>query len=88
MNVGEKYVRKKITKTIKKKQAMGTLSTVNEIRPYSAKDLAGFYGVCDKTFKKWISPFLGEIGIKNGRFYTVAQVKIIFDKLDLPCNIV
>lgn len=65
---------------------MGTISLVDEIRPYSAKDLSGIYGVCDKTFKKWIKPFASDIGEKNGRFYTVAQVKIIFDKLGVPCK--
>jgi hypothetical protein len=65
---------------------MGTVSMINEIRPYSAKDLASIYGVCDKTFKKWISPFVADIGIKNGRYYSVAQVKVIFDKLDVPCK--
>ena len=65
---------------------MGTISLVEEIKPYSAKDLAGIYGVCDKTFKKWIKPFASDIGEKNGRFYTVAQVKVIFDKLGVPCK--
>jgi hypothetical protein len=66
---------------------MGTVSMIEEIRPYSVKDLAGVYGVCDKTFKKWIQPFVRDIGTKNGRYYSVAQVKIIFDKLDVPCRV-
>ena len=55
-----------------------------EIKHYSTKELAGFYGVCDKTLLKWMKPFISEIGQKQGRFYTVAQVKIIFDKLGVP----
>ena len=33
---------------------MGTINMIDEIRPYSVKDLAGIYGVCDKTLKKWV----------------------------------
>jgi hypothetical protein len=65
---------------------MGTISMIDEIRPYSTKDLAAIYGVCAKTFKKWTEPFMTEIGAKNGRYYSVAQVKIIFERLDVPCK--
>jgi len=54
------------------------------LKPYSAKEIAGIYGVGKKTLKKWIAPFDTEIGEKKGRFYTVAQVKVIFSKLGLP----
>ena len=66
---------------------MGTINLIEEIRPSSIKDLAGVYGCCDKTMKKWIIPFNSEVGVKNGRYYSVAQVKIIFDKLGLPCKV-
>jgi hypothetical protein len=66
---------------------MGTVNLIEEIRPSSIKELAGIYGCCDKTMKKWIIPFLAEVGIKNGRYYSVAQVKVIFEKLGLPCKI-
>ena len=59
---------------------------IDEIKPYSIKDLAGIYGVCAKTLKKWITPFIDEIGEKNGRYYSVAQVKVIFEKLGVPCR--
>ena len=65
---------------------MGTISLIDEIRPYSTKDLSKIYGVCDKTFNRWIKPFIAVVGLKNGRYYTVAQVKIIFDKLGVPCK--
>ena len=66
---------------------MGTINLIEEIRPSSIRDLAGVYGCCDKTMKKWIIPFHAEVGLKNGRYYSVAQVKIIFDKLGLPCKV-
>ena len=55
-----------------------------EIKPYNQGDLARIYGVCDKTFKKWLLPFEKEIGQKHGRYFSIVQVKIIFEKLGLP----
>lgn len=51
---------------------------------YSVKELSGFYNVCHRTMKRWIEPFVPEIGKKNGRYYNANQVKIIFDKLGMP----
>lgn len=55
-----------------------------EIKPYSNKDLASFYGVHYRTMQKWIQPFIEQVGPKQGRFYTVAQVTIIIEKLGVP----
>ncbi len=63
------------------------ISLIEVIKPYSTKDLAAYYQVCDKTFKKWLIPFSQEIGTKNGRYYSVVQVKIIFDRLGMPCKV-
>jgi hypothetical protein len=62
------------------------MATKIPIKHYTRTELAKIYGVCDRTFKKWLTPFLGEIGEKNGRFYSVTQVKIIFQKLELPSD--
>lgn len=59
-------------------------TTSIEIKPYSTKELASIYGVCDKTLKKWLLPFTEAIGKKQGRYYNVAQVKTVFDKLGVP----
>ena len=66
---------------------MARITLVSEIKPYSAKEIADIYGVCDKTVKKWIKPFSELVGKKHGRFYNVTQVKIIFEKLGLPCKV-
>ena len=58
-----------------------------QLKPYSLGELAKIYSVCDRTMKKWIKPFEQEIGKKNGRYYSISQVKIIFDKLGLPSEI-
>ena len=55
-----------------------------EMKHYSTKELARIYGVCDKTLLKWMKPFTTCIGQKQGRYYTVAQVKLIFEKLGMP----
>ena len=57
------------------------------IKPYSVKELKQLYQVSHKTLAKWLLPFNKEIGERNGRFYTVPQVEIIFSKLGLPYTI-
>ena len=54
------------------------------LKPYSLMELSRIYGVDFRTFKKWIVPFQDKIGLRIGRFYTVLQVKIIFDSLGTP----
>lgn len=58
-----------------------------KVKPYTIMELARFYEVDWRTFKKWIKPFEGELGPKYGRFFTIPQVKLIFDKLSLPSSI-
>lgn len=67
---------------------MSTIQEVTEMRPYSTKELAKIYGVCDRTLLKWMKPFAAEIGEKRGRYYTVAQVEVIFQRLGMPYKIV
>lgn len=55
-----------------------------QIKPHTILELAKLYGVSDRTMKKWLKPFEPEIGNKIGYFYTIAQVKIIFEKLGTP----
>lgn len=55
-----------------------------KLKPYTVLELAKLYSVSDRTMKKWIKPFEKEVGKKIGYFYTIAQVKIIFEKLGMP----
>ncbi len=57
---------------------------IRQVKPYTHKELSGYYGVCDKTFKKWLMPFEPQIGKKVGRYYTVVQVRIILEKIGIP----
>jgi transposase len=55
-----------------------------EVKPYMIKELAALYGVSRETFGRWISKFKDELGEKNGLYFSIPQVKMIFKKLDLP----
>ena len=66
---------------------MKTESTQIKLKPYSITELARIYGVDPRTLKKWLIPFETEIGVKQGRFYQIPQVKLIFDKLSLPSKL-
>lgn len=57
---------------------------VISVRPYMLKELAHLYGVSGRTVKNWIRPFKSEVGIKTGRYYSIRQVRTIFDNLGVP----
>lgn len=54
------------------------------IKCYTHQDLMHHYGVAWSTLQKWIKPFEKQIGEKVGHFYTVKQVRIIFENLGHP----
>jgi hypothetical protein len=58
------------------------------LKAYSLKELAHIYGIDWRTLKNWLRPFEEEIGKKEGRYYKIPQVKIIFGKLGLPSYII
>ncbi len=55
-----------------------------ELKPYSITELAQIYQVSIYIIRNWLKPHNKEIGKKIGRMYTVHQVKIIFEKLEIP----
>jgi transposase len=54
------------------------------IRPYTLKELASLYHVSKETFRGWLSKFKDEIGERDGRIYSIAQVEIIAKRLGWP----
>lgn len=54
------------------------------LKPYTLKELSALYGMNPKTLRKWLKPFQSEIGEKKGYYFQIPQVRIIFEKLDLP----
>lgn len=61
---------------------------VIEIKRYTLGQLCKLYEVDRQTLRRWIKPFEAEIGPRCGYYYTIAQVKIIFSKLDYPETII
>ena len=60
------------------------MKVITELKPYTHRELANYYGICEKTFYKWLQPFQTEVGEKRGHKYTVIQVEIILNKLGIP----
>ena len=58
-----------------------------EVKAYSLSELAGIYKISNKCMKRWLKPHQDLIGKREGRYFTVLQVRIIFDKLGLPGKI-
>lgn len=54
------------------------------LKPYTVKELSILYGIHKTTMLRWLEPFTEDIGRRVGRFYTIKQVKTIFDKLGTP----
>jgi hypothetical protein len=58
------------------------------VKHYQLKELAAIYGVDKRTLKKWMKPFDNEIGIRTGYYFLVNQVRVIFEKIPLPDNVI
>jgi hypothetical protein len=58
-----------------------------EIKPYMPNELARFYQVSHPTFNKWIKGIAEKLGKRNGQYFSVKQVEIIFEELGLPKTI-
>lgn len=63
-------------------------TTQVQLRPYCLKELAALYEVKPRTIKIWLQPFTTAIGTRNGRYYTIKQIEIIFDKIGEPKKMV
>lgn len=47
----------------------------------SDAELATYYGIHPRTFRKWLKPIQEKIGQRQGRFWTPKQVSLIIDFL-------
>jgi transposase len=56
----------------------------NIVKPYSKQELANLYQIGVRTMSTWLQPFEETIGKRHGRYYTIKQVRCIFDKLGTP----
>jgi hypothetical protein len=67
-----------------KKQATEEKDFFIPIKPYMLCELAAIYGTSRITMRKWINKIESQVGKREGRYYTIPQVKIIFKLLDTP----
>ena len=56
--------------------------TEKDCKPMTINDLAMRWGVSCRTVRKWLKPFMSEIGPKVGNLYNSRQVAIILSKLE------
>jgi hypothetical protein len=61
-------------------------SVTVDVRPYKNKELRIMYGMNEnpKAWKRLLDRYKDEIGERQGQFYDVNQVKIIFNKCGVP----
>ena len=55
-----------------------------EFKPYTIKQISVIYGVSLQTIRRWLIPFHDKIGKRQGHFYNVNQVRIIFESFGIP----
>jgi hypothetical protein len=63
---------------------MSTTKRIVEIRSYSIGELSKLYEQSVKTMNRWLRPHNDIIGKREGRYYTVKQIKKIFELIGLP----
>ena len=54
------------------------------VKPYTIDDLCKLYGITRTVFFSWRKLFIKKLGKLQGRIYTPAQVKIIFEYVGYP----
>ena len=50
--------------------------------PMTLRQLAARWQVSERTVRRWIAPFMDELGTVHGRLFTPRQVKIILEHLE------
>lgn len=55
-----------------------------EIKPYTKKELAIIYGISPRCFYTWLKKIEPQVGPKNGKYYTLNQVRLIIKLIGLP----
>lgn len=63
---------------------MSTTKRIVELKSYSIGELSKLYDQSVKTMNRWLKPHNDIIGKREGRYYTVKQVKKIFELIGLP----
>ena len=59
-----------------------------KVQPYQVCELSVIYKISYPTMKKWLDSIEKSLGGRIGRYYSVKQVKMIFDHFGIPFNYV
>ncbi len=62
------------------------MNTHEGARPYTKKELANLYELSTRAFYTLLKPHEEVVGKKLGRYYSLLQVKLIFEKLGDPSS--
>lgn len=57
------------------------------IKPYRIIDLAAIFDVNRKTMRRWMSNFPGELGKRDGKYFSINQVEFMIAQFGLPRRI-
>lgn len=57
------------------------------VKPYRLIDLAAIFDVNYKTMQRWMDKFPAELGERDGRYYSIQQVRFCIEKFGLPQKI-
>lgn len=52
------------------------------LHPMTLRQLAARWQVSERTVRRWIEPFVAELGPVRGKLFTPRQVKIILEHLE------
>jgi transcriptional antiterminator len=58
------------------------------IQPYTTVELSRIYRVSRATIRRWLKKIAHLLGERDGNYWQIPQVKIIFKHLDLPSYVV
>lgn len=54
------------------------------IKPYRIIDLAAIFDVNRKTMRRWMNNFPGELGQREGKYFSINQVEFMIAQFGLP----
>jgi hypothetical protein len=58
------------------------------VKPYGKKELTHQYGVSICILNSWLKSFESELGNRVAGVYNIRQVKLIFEKLGVPGQVI
>lgn len=57
------------------------------VKPYRLIDLAAIFDVNHKTMRRWMEKHPDELGQRDGKYYSIQQVRFCIEQFGLPQKI-